>query len=84
MNFDEIDVLHSLGDLLGCFMCALVLMCQQRVGNLLPKPKTRLCFYLGNHDLKLNCPLSLPDQAHANKYVDNFLIGHKVYCHTRL
>jgi hypothetical protein len=25
MNFDEIGVLHSLGDLLGYFICALVL-----------------------------------------------------------
>jgi hypothetical protein len=25
MNFDEIGVLHFLGDLLGCFICALVL-----------------------------------------------------------
>jgi hypothetical protein len=45
----------------------------------LPEPKIRPCSYLVNHDPNLNFPLSLHDQAHANKCVDNFLIGHKVY-----
>jgi hypothetical protein len=36
-------------------------------------------FLFGEPWPKLNFPLSLHDQAHANKRVDNFLIGHKMY-----
>jgi hypothetical protein len=32
----------------------------------LPKPKTRLCSYLVNHDPNLNFSLSLHDQTHTN------------------
>jgi hypothetical protein len=45
----------------------------------LPKPKARPCFYLVNHDPKLNSPLSLHDRTHAKKCLDNFFVGHKVY-----
>jgi hypothetical protein len=44
----------------------------------LPKPKTRLGSYLVNHDPKLIFPLSLHDQTHKNKCLDNFFVGHKV------
>jgi hypothetical protein len=47
--------------------------------NYLPKPKTRPRFYLVNHDPKLIFPLSLHDQTHTNKSLDNFFVGHKVY-----
>jgi hypothetical protein len=45
----------------------------------LPKPKSRPCSYLVNHDPNLNFPLSLHHQTHANKCLDNFFVGHKVY-----
>jgi hypothetical protein len=38
-----------------------------------PKPKTRSCSYLVNHDPNLNFPLSLHDQTHANGCLDKFL-----------
>jgi hypothetical protein len=45
----------------------------------LPKPKTRSCSYVVNHDPKLIFLLSLHDQTHTNKCLDNFFVGHKVY-----
>jgi hypothetical protein len=45
----------------------------------LPKPKTRPCSYVVNHDPKLIFLLSLHDQTHTNKCLDNFFVGHKVY-----
>jgi hypothetical protein len=45
----------------------------------LPKPKIRPCSYLVNHDPNLNYPLSLHDQTHTNKCLDNFFAGNKVY-----
>jgi hypothetical protein len=44
-----------------------------------PKPKTRPCSYLVNHDPNLNFLLSLHDQTHANECLDNFFVGHKAY-----
>ena len=43
----------------------------------MPKPKIRPCSYLVNHDLSLNFPLSLHDQTHTNKCLDNLFVGHK-------
>jgi hypothetical protein len=43
------------------------------------KPKTRLRPYLVNHDPNSNFLLSLHDQAHTNKCLDNFFVEHKVY-----
>jgi hypothetical protein len=43
------------------------------------KPKIRPCSYLVNHVPKRNFPLSLHDQTHATKCLDNLFVGHKVY-----
>jgi hypothetical protein len=81
MNSNEIVVLHSLGNLFRCYICACscIWCADRRSVTCLPKPKIRPCSYLVNLDLRLIFPLSLRDQTHTNKCLDNFFVGHKVY-----
>jgi hypothetical protein len=80
MNFDEIVVLRSLGNLFRCYTCLLLHGCTDSLlVTCLPKPKTRSCSYIANRDPKLIFPLSLNDQAHANRCLGNPLIGPKMH-----
>jgi hypothetical protein len=81
MNSNEIVVLRSLGNLFRCYICACscIWCVDRRLVTCLHKPKIRPCSYLVNHNPKLIFPLSLHDQTHTNKCLDNFLVGHKMY-----
>jgi hypothetical protein len=81
MNPKEIVVLHSLGNTFRCYICVCfgAWCIDRRLVVCLLKPKSRPCSYLVNHGPKLNCPLSLYDQTHKNKCLDNFFVEHKMY-----